>query len=270
MVQDKSQQPSWQARFNGIERLYGSAGAKAIANAEVAVVGLGGVGSWLAEALVRSGVGALKLIDLDDVCISNSNRQLQACAENIGSNKAAALAARFASINPQCQLNPIADFISADNLAQYLGSGCSVVADAIDDAYIKAALIAYCKRAKIGIITTGAAGAKTDPTQIHIADLSKTYNDPLSAKVRYLLRRNYGFSSNPKRSFGVPCVFSRQQLRYVDPSGQVTTNKNAMNQGARDCNHGFGAACMLTASIGMAAAAQVVDKIIAKNKLPMR
>ncbi len=252
-------------RFGGIVRLYGVAGAEALCRAHVCVIGIGGVGSWAAEALVRSGVGEITLIDLDDVCISNTNRQLHALSDSIGQSKVVVMQQRLLAINPECRVHVIEDFIDEDNIPRYLTPALDYVLDAIDSAGNKARLIAHCKRHKIPVITTGAAGGQSDPTQIAVADLSKTSNDPLAAKVRNTLRRHYGFSRNTRRSFGVPCVYSTEQLRYPQPDGTVCGNKTTQQAGVRlDCAGGFGAATMVTGVFGMVAAARVVEKLVAR------
>ena len=208
-------------RFGGIARLYGSDGLARLATAHVAVVGIGGVGSWAAEALARSGVGEISLFDLDDVCVTNSNRQSHALAGTIGRPKVEVLAERLRAINPACVVHPVADYVSRDNMAECITEQLDFVLDCIDGVAAKAALIAWCKRRKIGLVTTGGAGGQIDPTQIRVADLNKTFNDPLAAKVRSTLRRDYGFSRTPGRNYSVPCVFSTEQLRYPSPDGGV-------------------------------------------------
>src|SRR5690606_38180191 len=208
-------------RFGGIARLYGREGLERLRAAHVAVVGIGGVGSWAAEALARSGVGEISLFDLDDVCITNTNRQLHALDGTVGRPKVEVMAERIRAINPVCRVNAVADFVTRDSMAEHITERQYFVIDCIDSVQAKAALIAWCKRRKIGIVTTGGAGGQIDPTQIRIADLTKTYNDPLAAKVRSLLRLDYGFSRTPGRNYSVPCVFSTEQLRYPKPDGGV-------------------------------------------------
>lgn len=252
-------------RFGGIVRLYGVAGAQALRAAHVCVVGIGGVGSWTAEALARSGVGEISLIDLDDICITNSNRQIHALGDSIGQPKVDAMAERIRAINPDCKVNAVEDFATEETIPEYIHKGMSYVVDAIDSAGNKAKLIAHCKRNKIPVITTGAAGGQVDPARITVVDLNRTYNDPLAAKVRGILRRHYGFSKNPKRHFSVPCVYSTEQLRYPQPDGSVCQSKVAMEEGVRlDCSGGFGAATMVTGTFGFVAAAKVVEKLVAK------
>ncbi|MCQ4348503.1 tRNA cyclic N6-threonylcarbamoyladenosine(37) synthase TcdA [Pseudomonas stutzeri] len=256
-------------RFGGIARLYGRQGLERLAAAHVAVVGIGGVGSWVAEALARSGVGEISLFDLDDVCVTNSNRQIHAHAGNIGRAKVEAMAERIRAINPACTVHAVADFVTRETMAEYITERLDGVIDCIDSVAAKAALIAWCKRRKIQIVTTGGAGGQIDPTQIQVADLNKTFNDPLAAKVRSLLRRDYGFSRTPGRTYSVPCVFSTEQLRYPKPDGSVCQAKGFVGEGVRlDCAGGFGAVTMVTATFGMVAAARMVDKLVAGARRP--
>ena len=256
-------------RFGGIARLYGAEGLERLNKAHVAVVGIGGVGSWAAEALARSGVGRISLYDLDDVCITNTNRQLQALTGNVGRMKVEALGERIRLINPACVVDEIADFVTRDTMAEYIHENLDAVVDCIDSVQAKAALIAWCKRRKITIVTTGAAGGQVDPTQIQITDLNKTFNDPLAAKVRSTLRRDYNFSRTPGRNYSVPCVFSTEQLRYPSPDGAVCYTKQFVDEGVKlDCAGGFGASMMVTASFGMAAASKIIEKLVAGSRRP--
>lgn len=246
---------NYQQRFGGIARLYTEQGLARLRQAHICVIGIGGVGSWCVEALARSGVGKITLIDMDDICVTNINRQLPAMTGTIGQLKTEVMAERVKLINPECQTHIIDDFISPQNLTEYMDSSFDYVIDAIDSVKTKAALIAYCKRHKIKIISIGGAGGQTDPSQIQIADLSKTIQDPLMAKVRAQLRKEYGFSQNPKRKFGVPCVFSTQPLIFPQVEGQCETSAT-MN-----CANGFGAATMITATFAFFAVAKVVEKL---------
>ena len=256
-------------RFGGIARLYGRVGLERLVAAHVAVVGIGGVGSWAAEALARSGVGEISLFDLDDVCITNTNRQIHALDGAVGKPKVEEMALRIRAINPACRVHAVADFVTRETMAQYITEDMDCVIDCIDSVPAKAALIAWCKRRKIQIIATGGAGGQVDPTQIQVADLNKTFNDPLAAKVRSLLRREYNFSRTLGRTYSVPCVFSTEQLRYPKPDGGVCQSKSFVGEGVKlDCAGGFGAVTMVTASFGMAAAAKAVDKLVAGARRP--
>lgn len=253
-------------RFSGVERVYGHAAANQFSQHHVAVIGLGGVGSWAVEALARSGIGALTLIDLDDVCVTNMNRQLPALTSTVGQLKTEVLAARVRDINPDCQVRVIDDFLSADNLNEYLGSGDSgtpvtAVLDAIDSVSVKAALIAWCKRRKLPLVTCGGAGGQIDPSQVASADLAKATQDPLLAKVRSMLRRDYNFSKNPKRSFGVTAVYSTEQLRYPTADGEWSHAKPGAGSMRMNCATGFGAAMPVTTTFAMHAVALLLKKL---------
>ncbi|MGD8998994.1 MAG: tRNA threonylcarbamoyladenosine dehydratase, partial [Granulosicoccaceae bacterium] len=236
-------------RFAGIGRLYGAQQLAHIRDMHVAVVGLGGVGSWAVEALARSGVGAITLIDFDTVAASNMNRQLPALDSTLGEKKHAVLAQRVHDINPDCSVTCIDDFINMDNLRDYLdpARGYSYVIDAIDSIKFKAAMIYSCKRSKIPIITTGAAGGLTDPTMIAVRDLNKTENDPLAARVRSTLRGQYGYTRNPGRYFGIECIYSLEQQRYPKEDGSVGFEKPGIHGVHLDCRLGYGAATFVTA-----------------------
>jgi len=240
-------------RFGGIERLYGSFGATRIAQAHVVVVGVGGVGSWAVEALARSGVGRLTLIDLDHVAESNINRQLPALEDTLGAAKVAVLAQRVRLINPHCQVSAVEEFVQADNLAQLIPADAAWVLDCIDSYRTKAAMIAFCRRRKQSIVTAGGAGGQLDPSRVRVSDLRKTEQDALLARTRRLLRQDFGFPSNPKRSFGVPAVWSDEPVR--DAQGCEIQQDGSLN-----CA-GYGACMPVTASFGLAAAAHVLRDI---------
>ena len=255
----------YQERFDGIRRLYGDVGAASIRASHICVIGIGGVGSWAVEALARSGVGAITLIDHDDIAASNSNRQLHTLSSTLGQQKTAVMAARIQQINPDCQVHAIDDRINQDNQAEYLHSGLDYVIDAIDQVRAKAALVYYCKRNKIPVITTGGAGGMIDPTRIRITDLSRTEHDPLAAKLRQTLRRDYGYSRNPQRRFGIDCVYSDEQPRFPASDGGVCRGKPAASGVKLDCASGYGSASFVTAGFGFAAVSRVLQKIVEKE-----
>ena len=252
----------WQRRFAGIERLYGSDGAAALQNLHLMVIGLGGVGSWAAEALARSGVGKLTLIDMDEVCLSNVNRQSHALTNTVGQLKTEVLVERLRGINPEVEIHIVDDFINRENLAEYLQDKPDGVLDAIDSLQAKVALLAWCKRHKIPVVTTGGAGGQVDPSQIAVTDVAKVTQDPLMAKVRNQLRRDYGFSRNPKRKFGIDCVYSTEQLRYPRGDGTVSYAKPGDRGVNMDCATGFGASMMVTATFGLFAAAKLLSRVL--------
>ncbi len=259
-------QEDFNERFGGIRRLYGIAEAETIRQSHFCVVGIGGVGSWAVEALARSGVGAITLIDHDDIAVSNSNRQLHTLSSTLNRSKVEVMAERVREINPACEVTAIDDLLVEANIEKYIRKEFSYVVDAIDSIRHKAALIYYCKRNRIPIITTGGAGGITDPTRIQITDLSRTHNDPLAAKVRARLRATYGYSRNPKSRFGIDCVFSDEQHRYPKEDGTVCQQKPGVKGVTLDCNFGYGSATFVTATFAFAAVSRAIDKLLRKRE----
>ncbi|MFW5823878.1 MAG: tRNA cyclic N6-threonylcarbamoyladenosine(37) synthase TcdA [Marinobacter sp.] len=252
-------------RFGGIERLYGRRATLAFRQSHLVVAGLGGVGSWAAEALARSGIGTITLIDMDDVCVSNTNRQLHALEGQYGRTKTDMMAERLRAISPEADIRVHFGFVTAANVAQLMDGELDGVVDAIDSVRSKAALIAHCQRRRIPLVVSGGAGGQIDPTRIEVADLSRTTQDPLLAKVRNLLRREYGFSRNPKRRFGIEAVYSTEQLIYPATDGEVCYQKPDTAGPVRlDCATGFGAASPVTASFGFIAASRLINRIARK------
>ena len=245
-------------RFSGISRLYGEEGLSRFQQSHVAVVGVGGVGSWTVESLARSGVGTLTLIDLDHLAESNVNRQLPALDSTLGQAKVQALKARIAEINSRCTVHCIEEFISADNprelLSGVLEHPRSLVLDCIDHARTKAALIAWCRRQKLAVLTVGGAGGRTDPLRIRVSDLSRTEEDSLLSRTRKHLRADHGYSRNPRRRFGVPAVFSDEKRRGVNAdSCSVEGSVSGLT-----CA-GYGSATHVTATMGLVAAGRALD-----------
>ena len=260
----------FEQRFGGIARLYGEQQLAFLKASHVCVVGIGGVGSWTAEALARSGVGKLTLIDLDDVCVTNTNRQIHALSNTVGQNKVDVMAQRIALINPECKVNAVMDFVTDKNVTEHLNNKFAYVVDATDSVKAKAAMIHHCKRNKIPVITVGGAGGQIDPTQILVGDLAKTTQDPLAAKLRSYLRRFHQFSQNPKRRFGVECVYSTEQLRYPTGDGDVSYQKQMTGGVKLDCSGGFGAAVTVTATFGFITASRVLNKLLDKHFPPVK
>ncbi|WP_111979120.1 tRNA cyclic N6-threonylcarbamoyladenosine(37) synthase TcdA [Algibacillus agarilyticus] len=252
-------------RFGGTQRLYGVQGTQKLVNAHIAVVGMGGVGSWIVEALARTAIGTLTLFDLDDICVSNTNRQIHAHTGNYGQCKVQAMTDRVKLINPDCKVNQVDDFVTPENVRELFTLKFDYVIDATDSVKAKAAMIAWCKRNKVKMITIGGAGGQIDPTQIKVGDLAKTIQDPLLAKVRNFLRREYNFTQNPKRKFGIEAIYSTEQLKYPSGDGEVCLQKPAVEaEGAPaklDCATGFGASTVVTATFGFFAASRVINKI---------
>jgi tRNA A37 threonylcarbamoyladenosine dehydratase len=252
-------------RFGGIARLYGGPALARFRAAHVCVIGVGGVGSWIVEALARSAVGQLTLIDLDNVAESNINRQIQALSGTIGQAKIAALADRIAQINPFCRVHLVEDFIAPDNLGQLIGGrGYDYVVDAIDSVKAKAALIAYCRDLALPLITIGSAGGQVDPTRIDIRDLSKTEQEPLLKMVRKRLRSQYGFPRSIKTRFNVDAVFSMEPVTMPAEGASCDIEADG-SAGVTGLNcAGFGSSMVVTASFGMVAASHLLRKLAAQ------
>jgi len=242
-----------QRRFSGMERLYGMEPAAAIRQAHVAVVGIGGVGSWAAEALARSGVGRLTLIDMDHVAESNINRQVHALTSTVGMAKIQAMQERIAQINPLCEVSCVDAFVELDNWPAILPVGVDAIIDACDQVKVKASMADWARRNKALFISVGAAGGKRHAHKVDIADLSETTHDPLLAQLRYRLRKEYGAPKDSKK-IGVTCVFSREAVVPADASCEVQGD-NSLN-----C-HGYGSLVSVTATFGLCAAGWIMDRI---------
>jgi tRNA A37 threonylcarbamoyladenosine dehydratase len=273
MAMDINQDTNQNRRFAGVARLYGEPGLQVFEKAHVLVAGLGGVGSWAVEALTRSGIGELTLMDFDHIALSNVNRQLHAIDDNFGKSKSEAMAERVKQINPNIKLNVIDEFLTPDNLDAHLYKNAEnryfVVLDATDDVKMKIALAAYCeardeisrarnveqsdrKSSTISLIICGGAGGMLDPSRIKAADLAKTTQDPVLSKVRYALRKEYGFSSDPKKKLGITAIYSDEPRQGVASGGLSCA--------------GYGSAVTVTATFGFVAAAEVL-KLLQKQQL---
>ena len=241
-------------RFGGLARLYGEQGARRIRQAHIAVVGIGGVGSWVAEALARSGVGTLTLIDLDHIAESNVNRQVHALSSTLGMAKVEAMRQRIQQINPECAVHAVDAFVEADNWPGVLPAGVQGLIDACDQVRSKTAMADWGRRGRGLFLTIGAAGGKRHAHRVEVADLSKVTHDPLLAQVRYGLRRSFGAPKEGK-ALDVHCVFSREEVRAADPSCAASQSDGSLN-----C-HGYGSVVSVTATFGMVAAGWMIDKI---------
>ena len=251
----------FERRFGGIARLYGDAALAAFRNAHVCVIGVGGVGSWAVEALARSAVGQITLIDLDHLAESNVNRQIHALTDTLGKAKVDALAERIAQINPFCRVTEIEDFVTEENLANLIVPGrFDYVIDAIDNARAKTALVVHCRTHQIPLVMIGSAGGQIDPTRIAIVDLSRTEQEPLLARVRKRLRAHHGFPRGTKNKFGVDAVYSTEPLRHPE---LCVTDEDAPGITGLNCA-GYGSAVVVTASFGFVAAGFVLRKLADK------
>jgi tRNA A37 threonylcarbamoyladenosine dehydratase len=253
-------------RFAGVARLYGADSVTRLASAHVAVIGVGGVGSWAAEALARSGVGRLTLIDADEVCVSNTNRQLHTLASTLGRAKVQVMAARLRDVSPALQVEPIERFLTPAALDELLEQDFDVVLDACDAFRVKVEMIAWCRRRKLPLVVCGSAGGRVDPTLIRVRDLSRTEHDALLSLVRRKLRHDFRFPSNPQRYFGVPAVYSLENVRYPQPDGSVCGTRPKGGASLRlGCEAGLGAVMHVTASFGLVAAGQVIERLLASR-----
>jgi tRNA threonylcarbamoyladenosine dehydratase len=262
-------------RFTGIARLYGETGLARLRQARVCVVGIGGVGSWAVEALARSGIGALTLVDLDDVCVTNINRQIHALDATIGRAKVNVMAERVRAIAPECQVTPVVEFFTERNgnrlLDEWLGrtpveAGAAArlpwVIDAIDSVSDKTLLIAWCRQRGLPLIVCGAAGGRREATVVHLADLADAAHDRLLTAVRRRLRKEHGFPAAGRR-MNVPCVSSPEAP--IQPPGDCNVDQRAAEEMPRrlNCDWGYGSATFVTGTVGFAAAGWVVNRIVA-------
>jgi tRNA A37 threonylcarbamoyladenosine dehydratase len=258
--------PEYLQRFGGIARLYGQDALASLHKAHFAVIGLGGVGTWVAEALARSGIGELTLIELDDVCVTNTNRQSHALKSTIGRSKNQVICERLKDINPEIILHSIEDFIDQDNMNSFIGKQHHVVIDAMDAAHLKARLVAYCLALKVRLITLGSSGGKRNPQLVTTADLGRTESDPMLAKIRTQLYRHFNFSRDKNRKFRVDAVYSTEQMVYPKPDGSVCMDKQFLEAGVKlDCAGGFGSSVMVTGTFGFVAATKAVERYLEKT-----
>lgn len=243
-------------RFGGLERLYGVTSAERIRQAHVVVVGIGGVGSWAAEALARSGVRRLTLIDMDHIAESNVNRQIHALTSTLGQAKIDAMRERIAQIHPGCQVDLVDDFVSPENWPGLLPATPDALIDACDQVKAKLAMAVWAMKEKIPFVTVGAAGGKRLAHQVDIDDLAQVTHDPLLAQLRYRLRKHHGAPKQGKR-IGVRCVFSREPVMGPDASCDL------QGDGSLNC-HGYGSLVGVTATFGLCAATEVMNLLSGK------
>ena len=252
-------------RFAGIDRLYGAGAIRRLSGCRVAVVGMGGVGSWLVEALARSAVGHLTLVDADDICVSNSNRQLPAHEGQFGRPKVAAMAERCRAINPRIEVDAVESFLTPSNLESLLDRDFDLVLDACDSFRSKVEMIAWCRRRKLPVVVCGSAGGRVDPTQVRVRDLSRTEHDAMLALVRKKLRAEFNFPRNRDRYFGVPAVYSLENVRYPQADGSVCglrPNMGADEALKLDCGAGLGAATQVTGAFAFVMAGKALGILL--------
>jgi tRNA threonylcarbamoyladenosine dehydratase len=251
-------------RFGGVQRLFGSEGRNRLHQAHIAIIGVGGVGSWVAEALARSGIGRITLVDLDDVCVSNVNRQIQALDGTVGKPKVEALAERLRKIHPTCDIRPWSKFFTATTADEILTKNYTGVIDAIDKLSHKALLLSECRLRKIPVVSCGGAGGRKDPTAIRVEDLSRTRDDVLLMMLRKRLRQQYNFPRERRHKFKIPCVYSTE---FPSTSQTAACASDEGEEGeshgmARlDCESGYGTAVFITGIYGFHMAAIAINQI---------
>lgn len=252
----------YEDRFGGLGRLYGGEVLKRLRSANVCVAGVGGVGSWAVEALARSGVGKLTMIDLDDICVTNVNRQLHALDGKIGKSKVAVMAERVATIHPTCEVKCEEVFFTSANADVLLAPDFDFVIDAIDALEHKCLLLAKCRERGITVVTCGGAGGKSDPTAVKVADLRDATNDRLLRAVRRELKREFGFSRDELESFGIAAVYSTENAVFPWSDGTVYETSEPGTESRLNCDAGLGTASFVTGTFGFAAAGEVVRRLV--------
>jgi len=254
-------------RFGGIARLYGQSALDRFLGARVAVIGIGGVGSWAVEALARSGIGHLTLVDLDEICVTNVNRQLHAMDGQIGKQKADVMAERARAIHPGCEVQVHPGFFTEKTAATILDPGFSGVIDAIDSLRHKAHLLAECSARRIPVVTCGGAGGRRDATRIRVCDLAYSGKDALLHQLRRSLRKDYGFPLTPMGSkpepLGIDAVFSDEAPVFPQCDGGVSTDRPDGTNLRLTCESGYGTATHVTAGFGMIAAGRLLERLAA-------
>jgi tRNA A37 threonylcarbamoyladenosine dehydratase len=250
---------TYEARFSGIGRLYGIKAMEKIRNSHVLVIGIGGVGSWVAESLARTGIGGLTLVDLDDVCVTNVNRQIHAITSTVGKYKVEVMKERLLEIQPSCHIDVKQCFFSPKNLENVFDKKYDYVIDACDDFTNKLHLIDYCRKHNLPLVVMGGAGGKTDPLQIRVSDMAFSQNDRLLQRLRKKLRQEFEFPREDAE-FGVLAVWSHERAVYPTSDG-CTTEKAPAYSGNMDCNEGFGSASFVTGSFAFVTSSLVIKEI---------
>lgn len=250
-------------RFGGISRLYGAGNFDILRHSRVAIVGIGGVGSWAAEALARTGIGTIILMDMDDLCITNVNRQIHATTSSVGAMKTETMAARIADISPGSEVICLTSFYTSAHAEKLFSTSPDVIIDAIDAMAPKAHLIAECYRRNVRLVTCGGAGGRKNPAKIEIADLARTQGDPLLGALRQKLRKEYGLLGGEKpRKLGIPCVFSQEKPVYPTCDGGISCSRDTNFTGRMACDAGFGSVTHITGSFGFFVASAAIDLLL--------
>lgn len=250
-------------RFSSLGRLYGELELKKIQSAHVAVIGIGGVGSWAAEALARSGIGQITLVDYDEICLSNINRQVHSLTGNVGRSKVQVMRDRLLDINPEIAVCIFEEIFNADSADKILNTKYDFIIDAIDSHRKKCVLISKCRELQIPVLTIGGSGGRRDPSQIKVTDLSNTFGDRLLQKTRKMLRSDYSFPRQGKMK--VLSIFSMEAPYFPDNNGCVSQHPENRPNKPLDCSTGVGTASFVTGCVGLFAAGAVVSAIATKN-----
>jgi tRNA A37 threonylcarbamoyladenosine dehydratase len=254
--------PDYLERFGGIGRLYGRDGLEKFRTAHVVIVGIGGVGSWVAESLARSGIGTLTLVDLDDVCVTNTNRQIHALESSVGKAKIKVMAERLKAINPDIVVHEQSMFFSESTAEQFFSINCSAIVDAIDSVRQKTLLLAMARERKIPTVTVGGAGGRRDASRIKVADLSLSHGDRLLMLTRKKLRQQYRFPRTGKGKFKIPSVYSNETPFFPWSDGSICDTREPDTPGGLNCEVGLGSVTHVTASMGLFAAGLVLDRLL--------
>lgn len=258
---DRTTGRSYEDRFGGLERIFGDGSLGKLRSSRICVIGIGGVGTWVVESLARSGVGHLLLVDLDDICITNTNRQLHAYEGQIGRFKTEAMAERSRLINPEILVQTMETFFTSNSSASILTPDLDLVVDAMDSTADKAFLVKACRLVNLPLLVSGGAGGKTDPTKIQTTDLGKAAGDPLLKALRRQLKDVQGILPDEKGLYGVDCVYSTEPA--LMPWEVCSTVEKPGAEGLRiNCASGFGAASFVTGAFGLALASLAVRKLL--------
>lgn len=254
---------SFLSRFSGIARLYGQEALARFHASHITIIGVGGVGCWVAESLARSGIGKLTLVDLDDICVTNTNRQLHALHETVGQSKAIVMSERLRAINPEIEVNVRQEFFGQQSAEDILSEAGDFVVDAIDAIKAKCLLLALCREKEIPVITSGGAGGRIRTDKIEVADLSRTHGCALLLQVRKNLRADYRFPRGGKKAkkFRIQAVFSSEQPRYPTADGCVSVERPEHVVPGIRCDAGYGTATPIIGGFGLAISAQVLDQL---------
>ena len=254
------------ARFGGIGRLFGSKGLEKIKQSKILIIGIGGVGSWAAEALARTGIGSLTLVDLDDVCVTNINRQVHATTLSVGKFKTDVMMERIKFIHPNCEVETRQCFFSPKNLESIFDRSYDFVIDACDDFTNKCFLIDFCRKKGIPLVVIGGAGGKIDPQQIKVTDMASSSNDRLLARLRKKLRQDFSFPLENEGDFGIWAVWSHERAVYPTSNGCLTFKPPGLAKNM-DCEEGFGSASFVTGAFAFAATSLVLRELTKEDRL---